>query len=145
MEGSLPPSPARDTAIDPRCNKKLKQSVEGAAISDNMEISESCDGDQSTESGVAQPTWSEKLFAASAQSPDIYPPYYLGEDEEEKYDGVDALFRCQLDLEDTPPKFGPRVDISKEKFTSLFRQCRGALIIKMWPIGELPYVGPAFT
>lgn len=60
----------------------------------------------------------------------------MGEDEEEKYAGVDELFSCTEDLDDNPPKFGPRLEISKEKYTSLFKKWRaGLLIIKL--LGKL--------
>lgn len=57
--------------------------------------------------------------------------FYIREDEEEKFDGVDELFNTSDDLEDQPPKFGPRVEISKERYISLFRQWREALILKL--------------
>lgn len=56
---------------------------------------------------------------------------YLGEDDEEKYTGIDELFITPADSEEQPPKFGPRVEISKEKYLSLFKQWRGALIVKL--------------
>lgn len=69
----------------------------------------------------SDPKWSTKLFPTSAPTSNIYPQFYLGEDDEEKYEGVDDLFRCKDSLEEEPPKFGPRVEISKEKYLSLFQ------------------------
>lgn len=56
---------------------------------------------------------------------------YLGEDEEKKYPGIDELFTTQDHMEEQPPKYGPRVEISKEKYMILFEQWRGALILKL--------------
>lgn len=53
----------------------------------------------------------------------------MGDDDEEKYAGVDELFHGGA--EDSPPPFGPRVEISKEKYISLFSKWRGALIVKL--------------
>lgn len=55
--------------------------------------------------------------------------YYMGEGDEEKFDRVDEIFITTEEA--TPPKFGPRVEISKEKCVSLFAKWRGALIIKL--------------
>lgn len=55
----------------------------------------------------------------------------LGEDEEEKYTGVDELFMNAQETEDQLPKYGPRVEISKEKHLSLFKKWRCALILKL--------------
>lgn len=55
----------------------------------------------------------------------------MGEDEEERYLGVDKLFMTSEDSMDQTSKYGPRVEISKEKYISLFKQWRGAMILKL--------------
>lgn len=76
--------------------------------------------------------WATKLFLlVEAETLNIYPQYYMGEDEEEKYEGVDELFRYSEEMEERPPRYGPRVEITKEKYINLFRKWRGALIIKV--------------
>lgn len=79
-------------------------------------------------------TWAECLFHSAPKDTPTQPPeqhqMYLGEDEEKKYPGIDELFTTQDHMEEQPPKYGPRVEISKEKYVSLFKQWRGALILK---------------
>lgn len=79
----------------------------------------------------ADQSWASTLFPDQVPESSMYPQFYLGEDEEEKYEWIDALFHSHLDLDDAPPKYGPRLELSKEKYTSLFRQWRGSLIIKL--------------
>lgn len=58
------------------------------------------------------------------------PTYYLGDDDEEKYSGIDELFQTREETENQAAPFGPRLEISKEKYLSLFKQWKGAQIIK---------------
>lgn len=48
--------------------------------------------------------------------------YYMSEDDEEKYEGVDELFRYHDESEEMAPLYGLRLEISKEKYTSLFKK-----------------------
>lgn len=129
-ELAVPPERVGELEIDPRSNKKLKQSMLPDVIPEEMEVQET---DPVVPAVEPRPelSWSAKLFAGFEPSTDIYPHYYMGKDEEERFESVDELFRCPSELEDCPPKFGPRLEISKEKYTSLFRQWQGALIIKL--------------
>lgn len=66
-------------------------------------------------------TWAQQLIPntiAPSSSPDR-SHLYMGEDEEERYPGIDELFMTHSESDDQPPKFGPRVDIFKEKYFSL--------------------------
>lgn len=56
---------------------------------------------------------------------------YMGEDVEERYSGVDALFMTTDESDHQPLKYGPRVEIPKEKYISMFKQWRDALILKL--------------
>lgn len=55
----------------------------------------------------------------------------MSEDDEEKYEGVDELFRYHDESEEMAPLYGLRLEISKEKYTSLFKKWWGALIVKL--------------
>lgn len=48
-----------------------------------------------------------------------------------KFPGVDDLFNKQHLSDDSAPTTGPMPNISKEKYLSLFKPWRGALIIKL--------------
>lgn len=74
--------------------------------------------------------WSERLFSQVPEGEADLIHFYMGDDNEERYNGVDELFRSHT--EEAPPKFGPRVEISKEKYISLFSKWRGALIVKLF-------------
>lgn len=63
-------------------------------------------------------------------TPDV-PHLYMGDDDEEIYPRVDELFMSTEIMEELPPKYGPQVEISKEKYISLFKPWRGALILKL--------------
>lgn len=50
---------------------------------------------------VAQPleplpdqSWSSQLFPGAEPDDDIYPRYYMGDEEGERFEAVDELFRC---------------------------------------------------
>lgn len=112
-----------------RSNKKPNHNLELENIPEEMEVQAKDEASDSADPGVEH-SWAHKLFP-DPPLVDSYPQFYLGEDEEEKFTGVDALFQGHSDLEEQHPPFGPRVEISKEKYTSLFRQWCGALIIKL--------------
>lgn len=57
--------------------------------------------------------------------------FYMGDDDEEKYPGVDELFNSQKISDDLNPSMGPKLELSKEKYISLFKPWRGALFIKL--------------
>lgn len=82
---------------------------------------------------VTPTTWAQQLFPDSVAPPSslAHRQFYMGEDNEERYPGIDELFMTHSDSEAQPPPFGPRVDISKDKYLSLFQKWRGALIVKL--------------
>lgn len=65
------------------------------------------------------------------QPADAQLAYYMGDDDEEKYPGIDELFNAQTLTEGTVPPTSPIMEISKEKYISLFKPWWGALIIKL--------------
>lgn len=116
-----------------RSPKKPKHNDDLEAIPEDMEVQHVGD-----EPAMPQPTpetgsWASKvnLNANHLEDPDPRPPYSMGEDEEEIFEGIDELFCSPIDVEEQTPKYGPRVEILKEKYISLFRQWRGALILKL--------------
>lgn len=132
----VPPASAGDPDQHHRSLKKPKHSeaVNEEVVPEEMEVQDLVD--TSLENPTAgDTTWTSKLFPESSRFHSERPHFYMGEDEEEWYAGVDELFSCSDSFEECPPKFGPRVEISKEKYTSLFKQWRGALIIKL--LGKL--------
>lgn len=58
--------------------------------------------------------------------------YYMGDDDEEKYPRVDELFNSQTLTENASPTTGPSLEISKEKYLSLFKPWRGRLLLNYW-------------
>lgn len=58
-------------------------------------------------------------------------PYYMDEDEEERYPGVDELFATQSLSKEPVSASRPVLEISKDKYISLFKLWRGTLIIKL--------------
>lgn len=109
-----------------------KHNEDDAVIPEEMEVQVEQDTvDMKLENGVGK-QWVAHLFLTEYSS-DIAvnpPTYYLGDDGEEKYSGIDELFQTREETENQAALFGPRLEISKEKYLSLFKQWRGALIIK---------------
>lgn len=68
-----------------------------------------------------QNSWANTLSPEECEEIPKHPPMYVGEDEEEKYPSIDELFITQEGEADQPPKFSPRVEISKEKYISVFK------------------------
>lgn len=72
------------------------------------------------EAGVSDPveprveaSWASTLFPDPSPA-DPSPQFYLGEDEEEKYAGVDELFSGQSDSEMTPHRLAPVLRFQKK-------------------------------
>lgn len=55
----------------------------------------------------------------------------MGEDEEERFEGVDALFSTEGSEEPEGSTSPRQVEIPKDKYMSLFSLWRGALILKL--------------
>lgn len=125
-----------ETDLNQRTTKKLRHdALDSDCVMEEMEIQDP-EATRKLDDPTPDPEvlpWSVKVFPGheQQQSGSSCPHFYMGEDEEERYEGVDALFRYQGEMEDSSPKYGPRVEISKEKYLSLIRQWRGALIIKL--------------
>lgn len=106
-----------------RCTKKPKTSnLTSAMVNDTEMVADD-----------SQPL-PPKLFSKALPQPtssDMPLAFYMGEDDEEKYDGVDALFNSKSLMDDSTLASGPLLDLSKEKYTSLFKPWRGALILKL--------------
>lgn len=125
--------------LDPtiRVKKKKKpkqqQAVGHLEEEDNMEVHEDLrhhqvDSEMPFEWGTI--SFSEVL---RNQDPTDEPPtdYYIGEDSEEKFESVDKLFMSTSDNSSADSISHRQVEISKEKYTSLFNPWRGALILKL--------------
>lgn len=120
--------------LSPRIAKKPKHIVDAGKLE---MVTEPVEPEQAADPPLDVPltSWASKLFTNDSslqqqQEPDTLH-LYLGEDEEEPSPGVDELFLIEEVSSDQPPKYGPRVEISKEKYISLFKQWRGALILKL--------------
>lgn len=75
-----------------------------------------------------------KIFTETLQQESLRAeqlPYYMDEDKEERYPGVDELFATQSLSEEPLSASGLVLEISKDKYISLFKPWRGALIIKL--------------
>lgn len=75
-----------------------------------------------------------KSFCEAVQhnsSSDLPLSYYMDENDEEKFDGIDALFNIEVLMEDATLSDGPTLYLSKEKYMSLFRPWRGVLLLKL--------------
>lgn len=112
---SEPPSGATEIEVEAKhhYNKKPKHNLELEGIPEEMDIQDEGGADGPVESMVDN-FWASKLFPEQCHVPSIYPQFYLGDDKEEKYEGIDELFHGQSDSEEHTPKFGPIVEISKE-------------------------------
>lgn len=130
MDAAPPEPPARqgDPAPHPHILKKHKPENVSAHIPEDMEVQDVADIPASADH-CPPLSWSDRLFPTGPDGDDAPAHFYLGDDDEAKFHGVDELFRYQD--EDCPPRFGPRVEISKEKYLSLFSKWRGALIVKL--------------
>lgn len=135
MSDAVPPSAGLEEPDQPtRSSKKPKHDghEDLDAIPEEMDVQLGVDSAPASDpAAVPQISWSEKLFSSPEDASASYPPYYMGEDDEERFEGIDELFQYKDDLEEEAPKFGLRVLISKEKYLSLFQQWRGALILKV--------------
>lgn len=109
-----------------------KHNEDDVVIPEEMELQVEHDTvDMKLENGVGK-RWVAHLFPTEYSS-DIaanFPTYYLGDDNEEKYSDIDELIQTREETENQAAPFGLRLEISKEKYLSLFKQWRGALIIK---------------
>lgn len=96
------------TDVSSRCPKKPKTHAGDPCNDSNMEV----------------PGASSKSFAdavKSARQTSDEHQYYMGDDDEEPYPGVDDLFNRQNLSEDSVPISGPLLELSKEKYLSLFK------------------------
>lgn len=115
-----------------RSTKKPKMSDSLGIESEEMEVQQ-LNEEKGEHRAQAVMTWANQCFSNQMRTEEFLeePVYYMGEDDEEKYERVDELFRYCDNSEDRAPLYRPRLEISKEKYTSLFRKWRGALIIKL--------------
>lgn len=123
-----PPVTPGEQETHSRLIKKPKHAIEEGCILEEMEVQV----DKNIQQANMDPreeNWASRLFPVTGGSLEDQRHYYMGEDDKEKFDGVDEIFRTTEEA--TPPKFGPKVEISKEKYVSLFVKWRGALIIKL--------------
>lgn len=126
---STPPAPVGDNDPPHRSPKKPKHN-EDVVDEGILEVQDLVDTGLDNPASDAT-TWTNKLFPDSSQLHSERPHFYMGEDEEERYARVDEMFSYNDSLEECPPQFGPRVEICKEKYTSLFKKWWGTLIIKL--------------
>lgn len=118
-----------------RVNKKLKKH-ELTTPMDSITEMDSIEDDNHQpleDSDMAQGwgtrTFSEVLGGKSESNQPL--SFYTGEDEEERFEGVDALFSTE-GSEEAENALSPRqVEIPKDKYMSLFSPWRGALILKL--------------
>lgn len=105
-----------------RSNKKLKHAMDDGKNSVQMETEvEQIQSQQSDEPVQdVHSSWAANFFKEAMLKIEEYTHY--GEDEEEQYPRVDALFNTSADDDTQPPKYGPRVEISKDKYLTLFKQ-----------------------
>lgn len=120
-----------------RANKKLKQhQLHDHMASPNnindMEMQEKFQNPVGTEMSHE---WGSKTFSKALrdQDPTEEAPthFYMGEDTEESFEGVDALFLTTNEAADGKLESPKQVEISKDKYLSLFNPWRGALILKL--------------
>lgn len=97
--------------FSPRSNKKLKHDTDTEILPEEMEVQSPAGSPSGSTPIVSVPKvsgdWAKKLFPEETPAQDIYPQYYMGDDDEERYEGVDELFRYEEGAEDDLPKFGP--------------------------------------
>lgn len=62
---------------------------------------------------------------------EVLTHFYMGEDEEEKFESVDSIFLSTTDDEPTEETSPLPIEIFKDKYLSLFNPWRGALILKL--------------
>lgn len=121
-----------------RCTKKPKTHERETCKASNMEVleevppSQAVNQETTTAASGTHNQWLPRSFAATLRQENQaldQAQYYMGDEEEEKYPGVDELFNSQRLSKDTIPSTGPKLELSKEKYISLFKPWRGALII----------------
>lgn len=61
-----------------------------------------------------------RCFSDNTSEKWVKPSLYMSDDNEEKYEGVDDLFNTQRDEEANPPRYAPRLEISKVGRVSVF-------------------------
>lgn len=77
-------------------------------------------------------TWSTKVCPPILQEHLKHHHFYLAKDEEDRYEGVDKLFQTQDGLDEVSPKFGPRVEILKEKYLSFLNNGEVPSFSRFW-------------
>lgn len=108
----VPPLPAGEPDLLPRSTKKPKHNgvdvseTSGvdvdAVVPEEMEVLE-VDGTDPVYPPSDPPTWTSKLFPDAHSNRSDRLQFYLGEDEEERYAGVDELFCSGDSFEEQPP------------------------------------------
>lgn len=139
IEPSLPVSVTHDSPA--RSSKKHKSvgndCPTDASVLEHLEPAE----DLEMLEPPPPPTWGGKSFADAARAPQEAPPsppasLYMGDDDDREFDDMDSL------CDDDPPSGDysgdkaaldgtPVVKISAEKYHSLFKPWRGALVLKL--------------
>lgn len=99
-----------ELGVDVRRTKKPKHTREIPYIPEEMDTQDSGEEAIKDKESILELPWSAKLFPNQQHKHDIYPQYYMGEDEEERYTGVEELFRCSDEMDERLPRFGPRVE-----------------------------------
>lgn len=138
MESPTPPtSTDHDHDTDLRANIKLKQQQESSSM--HMDPTKEMEGIveenlQPLHDTEMSPKWGTETFSEALGGKseiEQSPNYYMGEDDEEKFGGVDELFSSAT-TEATSASTSPReVEIPKDKYMSLFQPWRRALILKL--------------
>lgn len=82
------PTLLEESAPIARSSKKLKHDVVEDTIPEEMEVQNTENlGEENTQMKTC--SWSEKFFPEPQME---RPPFYMGEDDEERYDSIDELF-----------------------------------------------------
>lgn len=96
-----------------RSNKKSKQDEAIEDIPEEMEVQQVSDTEGNMQH--SEPTvWATKMFPNQVQEQYEWPMYYMGEDEEEKYEGVDSYFEHKMGIRIPPKIWAKARDFQRE-------------------------------
>lgn len=116
-----------------RVNKKLKQQESTTHMDSTTEMDFIEDDNHQPLEDSDMAMGHANLFRGyrGRSESDHSPSFYMGEDEEERFEGVDALFSTEGSEEPEGSTSPRQVEIPKDKYMSLFSLWRGALILKL--------------
>lgn len=127
MSSDLPPPASLGaTDLSPRTSKKPKHGTSSAddAIPEEMDVQQAdaitAGPDSSSAAPPSPSSWANKLFAEPEPSPSVYPPYYMGDDDEERFEGIDELFSYRDSSEAEPPLLGHELSSPRKNISAFF-------------------------